>query len=72
MSLYSWKQLARWSLDYSCLTDKEKRDGHGYLNDSWKKFCQAVVVNYDKQLMKGDEVDPDKAEREYIKPVATS
>jgi adenosine deaminase CECR1 len=51
MSLYSWKQLARWSIDYSCLTDKEKRDGHQYLNNSWKEFCLAVVNNYDKLMV---------------------
>jgi adenosine deaminase CECR1 len=43
MSLHSWKQLARWSIDYSCLSDKQKSDGHEILAKDWTKFCKLVV-----------------------------
>jgi adenosine deaminase CECR1 len=70
MSLYSWKQLAHWSIEYSCLTKDEKHEGYQYLDNSWKKFCQAVVDNYDKQLMVGDEMKhtSTKARFAYGKP----
>jgi adenosine deaminase CECR1 len=51
MSLYSWKQLARWSIEYSCLTEEEKQLGQQYLNNSWKEFCLTVVENYDELMV---------------------
>ncbi|KAF2851507.1 Metallo-dependent hydrolase [Plenodomus tracheiphilus IPT5] len=66
MSLYSWKQLARWSIDYSCLSKKEKDEARVIHDKSWKQFCKGVVKNYD-DLMAGDEIDVDKAEKEYAK-----
>lgn len=64
MSLYSWKQLARWSLDYSCLSEKQQTEGHGILNKDWKEFCQDVVNNYG-HLMAGDDLDETKAKEAY-------
>ncbi|KAJ6194778.1 hypothetical protein J3E72DRAFT_247805 [Bipolaris maydis] len=64
MSLYSWKQLARWSIDYSCLSVEEKVQGHGYLKDAWVEFCKAVVDRYDF-LLDGDRIDAFKAEKAY-------
>lgn len=71
ISLYSWKQLARWSIDYSCLSVREKAEGHKILNSEWKKFCQEVVEKY-RPIMagakcEGDEVDDKKAEKLYAK-----
>jgi adenosine deaminase CECR1 len=74
ISLYSWKQLARWSIDYSCLSAKEQVDGHRILDQDWKDFCRHVVDKYGP-LMVGDEVDKEKAtegEHAYPKRVATS
>jgi len=76
MSLYSWKQLARWSIDYSCLSDKEKEDGHMYLDQSWEVFCRLIVDDYGPLVMHTDEeiqrdpalkdrVDPEKAAASY-------
>lgn len=76
MSLYSWKQLARWSIDYSCLSEEEKKEGHKYLDDSWEKFCKDVVDKYWPLVMHTDEeiqqnpvlkdrVDPEKAAASY-------
>jgi adenosine deaminase CECR1 len=55
MSLYSWKQLARWSIDYSCLSDTEKLEGHKILNRDWETFCDYVINEYGG-LMVGDEI----------------
>ncbi|KAG9383557.1 Cat eye syndrome critical region protein 1 [Pyrenophora tritici-repentis] len=76
MSLYSWKQLARWSIDYSCLSEKEQKEGHKYLDESWEQFCHDVVNTYGPSVMHTDEeiardpvlkdrVDPAKAAAYY-------
>jgi adenosine deaminase CECR1 len=67
MSLYSWKQLAKWSIQYSCLEVEEKKEGQDILDKSWKEFCQTVVREYGP-LMKEefpDEIDPYRAEAAY-------
>lgn len=66
ISLYSWKQLARWSVDYSCLSEKEKAEGHQILNSEWRKFCEGIVEKYGP-IMAGDgeEVDDEKAKSVY-------
>ncbi|KAH9877903.1 hypothetical protein J1614_003120 [Plenodomus biglobosus] len=64
MSLYSWKQLSRWSIDYSCLSEKQKAEGHRYHADSWKQFCKDVVEKYGV-LMAGDDIDEEKAKIMY-------
>lgn len=71
MSLYSWKQLARWSLEYSCLSPAEQIKGREYLDDSWKDFCQKVVEQYGG-LMAGDDIDEAEAKNKYPKRLATS
>ncbi|KAH7377805.1 hypothetical protein BKA66DRAFT_571834 [Pyrenochaeta sp. MPI-SDFR-AT-0127] len=71
MSLYSWKQLARWSLEYSCLSPAEQAKGREYLDDSWKVFCQKVVEQYE-DLMAGDDIDEAKAKESYPQRLATS
>lgn len=48
MSLYSWKQLARWSLEYSCLSDHEKEQALEDFGKIWKEFCEQVVKKYGK------------------------
>ena len=65
MSLYSWKQLARWSIDYSCLSKEDQAKSHTYFDQSWTEFCKAIVDKYDKLLMVGDKVDKGKAEKAY-------
>lgn len=63
MSLYSWKQLARWSIEYSCLSKSDKKKGLEILDTAWQKFCQIVVDVCDDEvtgMMKGDNVDDTK------------
>lgn len=60
MSLYSWKQLARWSIEYSCLSKADKQKGLTILSEAWEEFCQIIVDVCDDEktgLMKGDDVD---------------
>jgi adenosine deaminase CECR1 len=67
MSLYSWKQLARWSIDYSCLSKAEKAKGHEILVQDWKDFCEQVVHDY-RDLMAGDELDETKVKEKKMYP----
>lgn len=70
MSLYSWKQLARWSLEYSCLSRKEIEDGLKIFDGTWRTFCQLIVDvcdDKDHGLMNGDEIDHTKAKSFYEK-----
>ncbi|KZM20987.1 deaminase [Ascochyta rabiei] len=82
MSLYSWKQLARWSIEYSCLMPSEIEQGLQILDSTWRDFCQLIVDVCDDEhdgVMNGDEIDGDKAARFYAhktdwkrKPMAES
>lgn len=66
MSLYSWKQLAHWSIEYSCLSPKEKTKGYKILAETWQDFCQTIVDICDNEttgLMKDDQIDEEKAKK---------
>lgn len=67
MSLYSWKQLALWSLEYSCLSTKEQGDGEEILRKSWREFCQTVVHDYGPLMMDeaSGKIDVYKSEASY-------
>lgn len=71
ISLYSWKQLARWSIEYSCLSPAQQAEGRKILDDNWKVFCQNVVDKYG-DLMAGDDIDEAKAKELYLKRVPTT
>lgn len=64
MSLFSWKQLALWSLEYSCLNEDQKATGRRYFLEAWKVFCDYVVKTYG-HLVVGDSIDEEAAIREY-------
>ncbi|KAF2126345.1 Metallo-dependent hydrolase [Dothidotthia symphoricarpi CBS 119687] len=65
MSLYSWKQLARWSIEYSCLSASEKIEGRKIHDKTWKQFCSDVVEQYGDLMLKDqpDQIDEDKAKQ---------
>lgn len=67
ISLYSWKQLAYWSIEYSCLSDKDKALGYKHLAASWKTFCTTVVKDFKHHLMQenGTDIDEAKAKAAY-------
>jgi len=67
MSLWSWKQLAKWSIEYSCLNTKEQERGQEILSRGWKEFCQTVVRDYGP-LMEDEasvNINPYRAEASY-------
>ncbi|KAL1797896.1 hypothetical protein ACET3X_004502 [Alternaria dauci] len=67
ISLYSWKQLATWSIQYSCLSKKEKDDGFKILNKSWREFSQTIVKEYGGLMSEEnpEEINPYRAEVAY-------
>ncbi|KAK5745683.1 hypothetical protein LTR17_001182 [Elasticomyces elasticus] len=46
MTIHGWKQLAEWSIEHSCLSDAEKKQGKVILQKDWENFCQGVVDDY--------------------------
>jgi adenosine deaminase CECR1 len=66
ISLYSWKQLARWSIDYSCLDPEDQLKAHRILARDWKTFYEYIIETY-SPIMDGDEVDEVKAKETYRK-----
>lgn len=46
MSVHSWKQLALWSLEYSCLEEMEKTKAEELFRQAWDEFCDWVVEEH--------------------------
>jgi len=46
MTVHSWKQLALWSLEYSCLKKHEIDEAIKIFKDEWEIFCEWVVDEY--------------------------
>jgi adenosine deaminase CECR1 len=46
MSLYSWKQLAQWSIDYSCMKESDIIAARKELDKRWQAFCEDIVKTY--------------------------
>lgn len=73
ISLHSWKQLAQWSLQYSCLKREEKDEGLNILANNWRSFCKLIVDVCDHpetglmNVDKPDEVDEEKAKAFYAR-----
>lgn len=72
MNIHSWKQLALWSLEYSCLSKEEKERGKTIFLESWKEFCNVVVRRFGVvgKFGEGEEknhftIDIEKARKEY-------
>ncbi|KAH6641988.1 hypothetical protein C7974DRAFT_301599 [Boeremia exigua] len=73
MTLFGWKQLARWSLEYSCLTADEKASGRAILDAAWLDFCDSVIKRYGGLMDKSYEVvDKKKADAEYKNMLTTN
>ncbi len=47
MSLQGWKQLAKWSLEHSCMNDEERRAVTAEWEKKWQEFCDWIVRNYE-------------------------
>lgn len=46
MNLHGWRQLAEWSLEYSCLSVEEQKQGLKILRREWEKACEWIVAEY--------------------------
>jgi adenosine deaminase CECR1 len=72
MTIHSWKQLALWSLEYSCLKEEEKEKGKDIFLRSWKLFCEDIVSQYGglgrfgkDEARYSFEIDIEKAKKAY-------
>ncbi|KAG4426393.1 hypothetical protein IFR04_000576 [Cadophora malorum] len=46
MSLQGWKQLAKWSLDHSCMDPEQMKAVTAEWTRKWDEFCQWIVDEY--------------------------
>ncbi|KAJ9658546.1 hypothetical protein H2201_007753 [Coniosporium apollinis] len=46
MSVHGWRQLAEWSITFSCLSDMEKEEARRIFKREWEGFCCWIVDNY--------------------------
>jgi adenosine deaminase CECR1 len=54
MSLHGWRQLAEWSIEYSCLSDTDKRTAREIFAKDWEAFCVGIVADYGKDVAELD------------------
>lgn len=68
MSLYSWKQLAQWSIDYSCLSEDEKTRAHEIFKQSWRQFCKFIVEECGDMFgeKESEEIGEKEPEEKYL------
>lgn len=52
MSLFGWKQLAKWSLEHSCMEPPLKKKVKKEWERRWEDFCYWIVEEFsdDEQL----------------------
>jgi|SRR5690242_296503 len=73
ITLYSWKQLARWSIEYSCLPASEKIEGLEILEKSWIEFCDDIDKRYGNLMEEdGVTINKEKADADYVNMLATN
>ena len=46
MTLMGWKQLAKWSLEHSCMDPEQKKEVTAIWQQKWDEFCQWIVDTY--------------------------
>jgi adenosine deaminase CECR1 len=50
MSLLGWKQLAKWSVEHSCMAATERDIVTAEWSRRWEDFCQWIVDEYGPKL----------------------
>jgi adenosine deaminase CECR1 len=40
MTLHGWRQLAEWSIEFSCLSEQEKVQAMVIFRREWEAFCE--------------------------------
>ena len=46
MNLHGWRQLAEWSIEYSCLSEADQATAMQYFEADWDAFCDWIVGTY--------------------------
>jgi adenosine deaminase CECR1 len=57
MSLLGWKQLAKWSLEHSCMDDDQRKHVTEVWQQKWDEFCQWIIDSYAHLEHYGPHVD---------------
>jgi adenosine deaminase CECR1 len=50
MTLQGWKQLAKWSLEHSCMNPEELEKVTVEWSRRWQEFCEWIVTEYGPRL----------------------
>jgi adenosine deaminase CECR1 len=68
MNIHGWRQLAEWSIEYSCLNEADQAKGRAYFEADWDVFCDDIIQKYGAYA---DTLTP-KPKLEAIVPIALS
>jgi adenosine deaminase CECR1 len=62
MSLLGWKQLAKWSLEHSCMDEAQKKEVTEVWQEKWDEFCKWIVNTYSDLLGYEHQLDLSRAD----------
>lgn len=46
MNIHGWRQLAEWSITYSCLSERDQIEANRIFKKEWETFCTWIVDEY--------------------------
>jgi adenosine deaminase CECR1 len=46
MTLHGWRQLAEWSIEFSCLSEPEKAQAMAIFGREWEAFCEWTEAQF--------------------------
>ena len=46
MTLFGWRQLAEWSLDHSCMDEKQLEMARSRWEEMWRSFVTWIIDEY--------------------------
>ncbi|KAF2432477.1 Metallo-dependent hydrolase [Tothia fuscella] len=46
MTIHGWRQLVEWSIQFSCLDDKDQAQARDIIKREWEAFCGWIVDTY--------------------------
>ena len=50
MTIHGWKQLAEWSIEHSCLDERQIRQAKEIHARDWEQFCKSIVEKYKAEV----------------------
>ena len=50
MTIHGWKQLAEWSIEHSCLDERQIRQAQEIHAREWEQFCNWIVEKYGAEV----------------------